>query len=103
MKKDMDARIRENPKFQKLVSTRNTYSVAMTIAMIVVYFGYILLVAFNKEFLAQKIGPGVTSLGIPLGVAVILFTIAITGIYVRRSNTEFDTLKQELINEAGKS
>lgn len=103
MQGDMDTRLRDNPKFLKLVNTRNTYSVIMTIAMMVVYFGYILLVAFNKEFLAQKLGAGVvTSIGIPLGVGVILFTIIITGIYVRRSNTEFDSLKEQLIKEANK-
>ena len=102
MQGDMDVKLRENPKFQQLVSTRNTYSVIMTIAMMVVYFGYILLVAYDKEFLAQKMGAGVMSIGIPMGVGVILFTIIITGIYVRRSNTEFDSLKEELIKEANK-
>ena len=56
MHEDTNARLRDNPKFQKLVSTRSTYSIVMTLAMIVVYFGYILLVAFNKDFLAQKLG-----------------------------------------------
>lgn len=103
MQGDMDSRLRDNPKFKKLVGTRNTYSIGMTIAMMVVYFGFILLVAFNKEFLAQKVGAGlVTSIGIPIGVAVLLFTIIITGLYVRRSNTEFDSLKEDLIKEANK-
>lgn len=100
---DLEARLRDNPKFHKLVSTRNTYSYLMTLAMMVVYFGYILLVAFNKEFLAQKLGAGlVTSVGIPLGVGVLVFTIIITGIYVHRANTEFDSLKEDLIKEANK-
>lgn len=103
MQGDMEARLQANPKFNKLVSTRNTYSYLMTLAMMVVYFGYILLVAFNKEFLAQKLGAGlVTSVGIPMGVGVLVFTILITGIYVRRANTEFDSLKEELIREANK-
>lgn len=103
MQADMDTKLRDNPKFKKLVDTRNTYSIWMTVAMMVVYFGFILLVAFNKEFLAQKLGTGlVTSIGIPIGVAVLLFTIIITGLYVRRSNTEFDSLKEDLIKEANK-
>lgn len=101
MQEDMNSRLRDNPKFKKLVDTRHTYSIWMTIAMMVVYFGFILLVAFDKEFLAQKLGAGlVTSIGIPMGVAVLLFTIIITGLYVRRSNTEFDSLKEDLIREA---
>jgi uncharacterized membrane protein (DUF485 family) len=75
----------------------------MTILMMVVYFGYILLVAFNKQFLATKISAGaVTSIGIPLGVGVLVFTIVITAIYVRRANTEFDAMKDEIIKEASK-
>jgi uncharacterized membrane protein (DUF485 family) len=100
---DIVARIEKNPKFLKFVSTRNNYSIIMTIAMMVVYFGYILLVAFNKQFLATKVATGaVTSIGIPLGVGVLVFTIVITAIYVRRANTEFDSMKDEIVKEASK-
>ena len=72
-----------------------------TILMLVVYYGYIALIAFNKAFLATPLGStGVTTVGIPIGVGVILFTIVITGIYVRRANTEFDALKEQIIKEA---
>ena len=102
MRDDLGDRIRANPKYQELVSKRNSYSWMMTILMLVVYYGYILLVAFNKEYLAQKTGAGVTSMGIPIGLGVILFTIIITGIYIRRANTEFDDLKAQVIKEATK-
>jgi uncharacterized membrane protein (DUF485 family) len=96
-------KIRANPKFLQMVGIRNTYSIIMTIMMMVVYFGYILLIAFNKEFLAQKLSSGgVTSIGIPMGLGVILFTIIITTIYVRRANTEFDDMKNEIVKEASK-
>lgn len=96
------ARVKANPKYAELVSTRNAYGWVMTALMMIAYFGYILLIAFNKEFLAQKMGAGVTSVGIPMGLGVILFTIVITWIYVRRANTEFDDLKDEVIKEAYK-
>ena len=102
MRDDLGDRIRANPKYQELVSKRNSYGWIMTALMMIVYYGYILLVAFNKEFLAQKTGAGVTSLGIPIGVGVILFTIIITGIYIRRANTEFDDLKAQVIKESTK-
>jgi uncharacterized membrane protein (DUF485 family) len=102
MRDDLGDRIRANPKYQELVSKRNSYGWMMTIVMLVVYYGYILLIAFNKEFLSQKLGAGVTSIGIPIGVGVILFTIIITGIYIRRANTEFDDLKAQVIKEATK-
>lgn len=101
---DLVARIAANPKYKKLVSTRSTYSITMTILIMVIYYGYILLIAFDKEFLAQKLGAGmVTSIGIPMGVGVIILTILITNIYVRRANSEFDTLNAEIIDEAHKS
>ena len=102
MRDELGDRIRANPKYQELVSKRNSYSWVMTILMLLVYYGYIVLVAFNKEFLAQKTGAGVTSYGIPIGVGVIVFTIIITGIYIRRANTELDALKEQVIKEATK-
>lgn len=96
-------RIRANPKFQQLVSKRNTYSIIMSILMIIAYYGYILLIAFNKPFLATKVGAGaVMSIGIPMGVGVIVFTIILTWIYVRRANGEFDSEAEAIIKEATK-
>jgi uncharacterized membrane protein (DUF485 family) len=94
------ARVRANPKYAALKSRRNRYGWIMTALMMVVYYGYIMLIAFDKEFLAQKVGDGVTSIGIPIGVGVIVFTIVITGIYVRRANAEFDSVKADIVKEA---
>jgi len=100
---DVAARVAANPKYQQLVSTRSAYSIAMTIAVMVVYFGYILLIAFDGNWLGAKIGEGMTtSIGIPLGVGVIVITIILTNIYVRRANTEFDQLNAEIIKEASR-
>ena len=95
-------KIQNNPKYLELRSKRNTLGVTLTILMMVVYYGYISLIAFNKEFLAKPIGEGVMSLGIPVGMGVIIFTIAITGLYVRRANGEFDALTQEILKDASK-
>lgn len=101
MNDDLNARIRANPKYQELKSKRSSFGWLLTIIMLVVYYGYIMMIAFNKEFLAQKLGAGVTSVGIPIGVGVIVFTILITGIYVRRANSEFDALTEQLLKEEG--
>jgi uncharacterized membrane protein (DUF485 family) len=103
MAADLYAKIRANPKYQHFVSMRSTYSIMMAIIGAVAYYGFILLVAYDKEFLAKKIGAGaVTSIGIPIGVGVIVFTIVITWIYVRRANSEFDDTTAEIIREAQK-
>ncbi|MBI4740354.1 MAG: DUF485 domain-containing protein [Betaproteobacteria bacterium] len=101
MKGDIAARIAANPKYEKFVSLRSRYSIIMTILVMCVYYGYILLIAFNKEWLGTKLGAGMTtSIGIPMGVGVIVITIILTNIYVRRANTEFDELSAEIVKEA---
>ena len=96
-------RITANPKFLEFVAMRSTYSIIMAIVSAAAYYGFILLVAYNKEFLAAKVSAGsVMSVGVPIGVGVILFTIILTWIYVRRANTEFDAINEALIKEAQK-
>ena len=95
-------KILRNPKYQELQSKRNSFGVLLSILMLVVYYGYIALIAFNKPFLAQPLGAGVTTVGVPIGMAVIVFTIVITGIYVRRANGEFDELTKEILKDAAK-
>jgi uncharacterized membrane protein (DUF485 family) len=95
-------KIQKNPKYQELRSKRSGFGWTLTLLMMVVYYGYIALIAFNKPFLAQPIGAGVTTLGIPIGMGVIVFTVVITAIYVRRANSEFDSLTAEILKDASK-
>ena len=96
-------RVTANPKFHEFIAMRSRYSIIMAIVSAAAYYGFILLVAFNKEFLATKLGAGmVTIIGVPLGVGVIAFTILLTWIYVRRANTEFDATNEAIIKEAQK-
>ena len=92
------AKIRQNPKFAELVQQRNALARTLTIAMLVIYFGFILLVAFAPGLLAIKIGT-VTTIGIPLGLLVIVSAFVLTGIYVAKANTSFDRLNEELLRE----
>lgn len=99
MQADLAQRIAAHPKYQELKSKRSSFGWVLTVAMLVVYYGFILLVAFNKEFLSQRLGEGVMTMGMPVGLAVIVFTIVITAIYVKRANSEFDQLSDD-INKA---
>ena len=95
-------KIRRHPKYQELRAKRNPLGIVLTVLMLVVYYGYIGLIAFDKPFLAKPIGAGVTSLGIPIGMGVILFTIAITVYYVRIANNKFDALTEEILKDVTK-
>ena len=97
MEDDMVQRIAAHPRYQELKSKRSTFGWWLSLAGMVAYYGFILLVAFDKPLLAQKIGGGVMTLGMPLGVAVIVFTIIITWIYIRRANSEFDSLTDQIV------
>ena len=92
-------RVLQNPRFQELVHQRTRFAWTLTILMLVIYFGFILLVAFAKPLLAMKIGEGVTSLGILLGLGVIVSAFILTGIYVYRANSYFDELTRNLTRE----
>ena len=99
MQADLAQRIAAHPKYQELKSKRSSFGWMLTIAMLVVYYGFIVLVAFYKPLMATKTGDGVMTLGMPIGLFVIVFTIVITAIYVRRANSEFDQLSDD-INKA---
>ena len=92
METELALRIASHPKYQELKAKRTSFGWWLTLAMMVVYYGFILLVAFNKELLSQRLGEGVMTVGIPVGLGVIVFTIVITAIYVKRANGEYDDL-----------
>jgi uncharacterized membrane protein (DUF485 family) len=92
--------ILDSPDFRRLVRRRWTIALALTAALFASYYGYILLVALDKPFLARRIGDGATTLGIPIGVAVIVISWALTAAYVVWANRSYDReverLKREL-------
>lgn len=92
-----------NPTFQKLTRSRAALGWTLVTIMWVVYFGFILLVAFNKTdgmILSTKIGPGsTTSVAIVAGFAILIATFLITALYVIVANSKFDRLSRELRGE----
>ncbi|KNY21810.1 hypothetical protein AKJ13_16335 [Methylobacterium sp. ARG-1] len=95
-------RIVRTPEFKQLVAERTRFGWILTILMLVVYFGFIGLIAFDKSLMAVKVGGGTASLGLFMGVFVILFAFALTGIYVARANTRFDALSDALKRSVGR-
>ncbi len=102
MDTELVAQIANNPNYQVLRAKRTRFGWWLTLAMMIAYYGFILLVAFNKSFLSQKLGAGVMTVGIPLGFGVIVFTIVLTAYYVNRANREFDALSDAIAKEVRK-
>ena len=96
METDLTSRIVNHPSYKELKAKRTSFGMLLTLAMMVVYYGFILLVAFNKPFLATRLGEGVITYAMPIGFGVIIFTVVITAIYVRRANSEYDTLTEQI-------
>ncbi|MBL8259435.1 MAG: DUF485 domain-containing protein [Candidatus Competibacteraceae bacterium] len=99
MQQDLVHAIKSNPKYHALVSRRKSFAWLMAAIMLIIYYGFILIVAFNKEFLSQSLSGGVTTVGIPVGLGVIISAFVLTGIYVFRANSEFDRLTREIKEE----
>jgi uncharacterized membrane protein (DUF485 family) len=93
-------KIKRDPDFLALTQRRTRLAWGLSAAMAAIYFGFILLVAFAPALLATPLGNGTTTLGIPLGVGVILAAFVLTGIYVRRANSEFDATTQRIVERA---
>ncbi|HSV78194.1 MAG TPA: DUF485 domain-containing protein [Ramlibacter sp.] len=102
MDDDLAQRIASQSHYQVLKARRSRFGWTLTALMLIVYYGFVLLVASNKPFLARPIGDGVTTLGIPIGFGVIVFAVAITAYYVRRANAEFDALSDAVHRGARK-
>lgn len=92
-------RILNSPAFAELRARRGRYSAILTTLMLLIYYGFILAIAFAPQWLAIRID-GVITLGIPLGLGVILSAIVLTGIYVQRANGEFDALTVKAVRSA---
>lgn len=103
MTKEQVQEIQNNPNYQKLVTTRSKFAWTLTIMILVVYYAFILLIAFSPETLGAKVSPdAMMTVGIPVGIAIIVFAFVLTGIYVRRANSEFDGLLIDLKNDLEK-
>lgn len=76
-------------QIERLSAARWRIAIALTAAMMAIYFGFILLVAYNKPLLGQQIVPGM-SVGILLGALVIVTAWALIGVYTRWANRHYD-------------
>jgi uncharacterized membrane protein (DUF485 family) len=96
-------RIQNNPKYHQLVKERDVLAWTLTVLVLIIYFGFILLVALAPGFITTPISAtSVIPIGLPIGVGVILASVVLTGIYVVRANSTFDPLIDEIIQEASK-
>lgn len=103
MSSELYEKIRNNPKFKDTIAKRSKFSWTLALIVLVVFYTFILVVAFAPESLATPLWEGsTTTIGIPVGVGIIVFFWLLTGYYIRRANTEFDVTNVEILGEAMK-
>ncbi|RXJ95254.1 hypothetical protein CRU94_05865 [Arcobacter sp. AHV-9/2010] len=85
--------IESNPKYKELVSKRNSLALKLGIFVLVMFYSYIVVVAFNKDIFAIKVAEGyITTIAFPIALAILVISFITTLIYVRKANGEFDDL-----------
>lgn len=93
--------IRENPRFLALVRKRNRFAFFLAALIVMAYFSYILVLAFSPQWLALPLFDGMaTNTGLLFGLAIIVLTVVLTAVYVRRANREFDADTTEIRRQA---
>jgi uncharacterized membrane protein (DUF485 family) len=92
--------IEKNPKFQELVATRKKLGWSLTVLTLIIYFGFILYIAFDPKVLGMPLGAGVMTVGMPVGLVVIVATFLIVGVYVMKANATYDTLTAQIVEES---
>src|SRR5215470_1302043 len=90
-------KIEQDPNFQELVRRRSSLGWTLALIMLIIYFGFILLVAYAPRFLGTPIGTGVTTIGIPIGLLVIVSAFLLTGIYVSKATSQYDPLIRKIV------
>lgn len=90
---------RQHPDFVQLVQRKQRLTWSLTLCMLIVYYGFVLVMAFAPGMLGQSLNGGVTSVGIIVAIAIILLSFALTAFYVRMTNQVFDPLTQKLLRE----
>lgn len=92
--------IENSAHFRELVQKRQRFAFILSIIMLIVYVGFILLIAFAPQWLGAPLHAGTSvTRGIPIGIGVIVISFLLTGVYVWRANGEFDRLTKVVMNE----
>ena len=96
-------KVRANPRFAELARKRSRFALTLTAIVMTAYYFMMMLVAFAPDVLRTPLHEGgMLTIGIPMGAAIIVGGWLLTGWFVKRANTEFDELNNQIIQEASK-
>lgn len=97
------ARIRRNPRFAELVAKRSSFATMLSVIVLVIFYGFFLVVAFKPQLIGQRLSEGsFVTVGVAVELFMFIFFWILTAVYVKRANTEFDAITEEVVREASK-
>ena len=100
---NIQAKIRSNPKFAELVSKRTRFAIILSLVVLVPYYSFMMVTAFNPGMLATPLSEGsIMTWGWPIAALMVVGGWLLTGVYISRANGEFDELNQQILKEAQK-
>ena len=93
--------IKRDPRYAQLVRERARFATMLALLVIGVFFAFVLLVAFVPGVIAQRLSEGSNlTVGVALGFAQFVFFCALTWVYVRRANSDFDPRNAQIVQDA---
>lgn len=99
---DIYDQVKADTEFQTLVKRRKKFSLILTSIIFIMYFGFILTIAYAPSVFAAPLWQGSSiTFGVPVGIGVILISFILTGIYVKKANHEFDKILNRLKDDVG--
>lgn len=96
-------RVVAHPKYAELMRKRNRFALILSAIVLTVFYAFVFVATMAPDSFAAPIGEGYTwCAGLAAGFVIQAFAFAMTGVYVRRANGEFDAINRVLIEEAGR-
>ena len=96
---ELIAAIAADPRYEALVRERGRLGWILSGLIFFAFVGYLGVIAFDKALLARPIAGGVTSVGIPVGLGLIVLAVLVTALYVRRANGSYDARLAEILRD----
>ena len=103
MSSQMYERMGANPKFQALVAKRGRFAWTLSAVVLILFYGFVMTVAFTPALLGRPVSEGsMLTIGVAIELFLFILFWVLSALYVRRANTEFDALTEEIIKQAAK-
>ena len=101
MSSEIYERMRVNPKFKQLVSTRGRFAWTLSFIVLILFYGFVMAVAYFPDVLGRPVSEGaMLTVGVAAELFLFVFFWGLAALYVRRANGQFDAMTQDVVKQA---